>query len=55
MNMPELSERVESLLMMVYELQKIIDVMPYDNPQLVDAMSRLKLAAKQLDEAMPEL
>lgn len=55
MNPPDIIERVDSLLMMVYELQKMVDAMTDASPQLVEAMRRVKESSKELADTIPEM
>lgn len=55
MNPPDIIERVDSLLMMVYELQKLVDAMTDASPQLVEAMRRVKESSKELADTIPEM
>lgn len=55
MNMLEVSDKVERLMMIVFELQTLIDSMPDAPPGLIDAMRNVKESAKDLDETMPEM
>lgn len=55
MSSPDIIQRIDALLMMVYELQQLVDAMVDASPQLVDAMRRVKESTKELADTIPEM
>lgn len=54
MNATDLAQRVNQLLVEIFELKQAIDAMTDAPAELVDRMARLGRTAKALQEAMPE-